>query len=59
MKSTKKRVARSAGGKHSRLHKASELLHAAWDILEPGDISQPRWGDLRNVITSVLAGLKK
>lgn len=38
-----------------RLKKANEMLHAVWDLLEPEDLSEARWGDLRNVITSVIA----
>jgi len=53
------RAKKKKGGRHARLHSANDLLHAAWDVLEPGDLSEARWGDLRNVITSVLAGLKR
>lgn len=54
----KKRRSKASSAK-VRLEKASGLLHDAWDVLEPWDISQKRWGDLRNVITSVLAALRK
>ena len=47
------------GAKKRRLQKASDLLHKAWDVLEPGDLSEARWGDLRNVITAILAALRK
>jgi hypothetical protein len=49
----------SVRSKKARLKRASDLLHAAWDVLEPEDLSEARWGDLRNVITSVLAALRK
>jgi len=50
---------RRGSPKKARLKRASELLHRAWDTLEPEDLSEARWGDLRNVITSVLAALNR
>ena len=55
----KKRKKAKSSSVKARLEKASGLLHDVWDVLEPSDISEKRWGDLRNVITSVLAALRK